>query len=567
MNSRNRHVIYCVATGVIVVVLFAVVCFWARWACSASLAGLARDRAARISPLGPALEQIEREPNVVTASEASARIVHITPPIRALGLLDYITRIYPSTGYSDVYHWQWEPDGQWVYFDRKSGQIVYSFVRSGRPSATQVRQTRMQLYAGPEGVAERPDKTLGRFASPVVTPWHIDPHILYDPKLRRFFAVDFDKRHVRKGPELDKADTRRPVQVGPLGKHSEVCFQVDVVGPQRAVDDEPRHVPRPVPRYGNKYLVPAVFLATSLRPTPYTFVLDASGRIDRLNKETLEFAGPAAFISAPANLFGATERSALDGLFAYQVVPIVLRHRAPQDAWQYQGCLAGTLNREGSAISLQTFDERGMQMQAEQTKTVEYWWLPGSQGVTMLKFFLENLHPPVLSLLSYFSAPYSNAGSGFRALFILPDSFVAMKGRDFGPMHAVRFLAALVLVLPSILLGLCLAWHVSRDARGIGLSGDARRLWVVGTITFGLPAYITYRLTRPKTGLVTCQNCGKLRRPDMDRCHHCKSRWHVPELTPPAWRVLNEPESTAESFTPETGKDDEAVGKRTDPSD
>jgi hypothetical protein len=25
----------------------------------------------------------------------------------------------------------------------------------------------------------------------------------------------------------------------------------------------------------------------------------------------------------------------------------------------------------------------------------------------------------------------------------------------------------------------------------------------------------------------------------MDKCHRCGSPWHVPELTPPAWRVVD----------------------------
>jgi uncharacterized OB-fold protein len=62
---------------------------------------------------------------------------------------------------------------------------------------------------------------------------------------------------------------------------------------------------------------------------------------------------------------------------------------------------------------------------------------------------------------------------------------------------------------------------------------------MIGIIAFGLSGYITYRLTRPRETLVTCANCGKLRRPDMNKCHRCGSKWHVPELTPPTWRVLD----------------------------
>jgi hypothetical protein len=84
-----------------------------------------------------------------------------------------------------------------------------------------------------------------------------------------------------------------------------------------------------------------------------------------------------------------------------------------------------------------------------------------------------------------------------------------------------------------------LGWRVVRDAEILGLSRNTRQLWLLGTLAFGLAAYITYRLTRPKITLVSCVHCGKSRRPDMDTCHWCNSLWHVPESTPPNWRVLD----------------------------
>jgi hypothetical protein len=100
------------------------------------------------------------------------------------------------------------------------------------------------------------------------------------------------------------------------------------------------------------------------------------------------------------------------------------------------------------------------------------------------------------------------------------------------------------------MLGLLLAWAANRNAVLVGLSQRARFWWILATIAFGLSAYITYRLTRPKITLVTCVNCGKLRRPDMENCHRCGARWLVPELAPPLWRVINEsPDETAAMMT------------------
>jgi hypothetical protein len=93
---------------------------------------------------------------------------------------------------------------------------------------------------------------------------------------------------------------------------------------------------------------------------------------------------------------------------------------------------------------------------------------------------------------------------------------------------------------------------VTRDGARLGLPTNTRAAWVAGTVLFGLPAYITYCLTRPRLTLVTCANCGVGRRPDGEKCHRCGSPWVVPELVPPAWRVLGEQE-LAEERSPAAG--------------
>ncbi len=159
--------------------------------------------------------------------------------------------------------------------------------------------------------------------------------------------------------------------------------------------------------------------------------------------------------------------------------------------------------------------------------------------MTIINYMLENLQPPILSIASYFTSNSIEAAAGHRALFILPNSLVAMFGSEVGGNVIVGFSAALCVISPSIILGILLAWFVSRDAGIVGFSKRAKLDWVLGTVAFGLAAYITYRLTRPKDTLVTCQNCGRLRRPDMVVCHRCGSKWHIPELTAPTWRVVD----------------------------
>ena len=205
-------------------------------------------------------------------------------------------------------------------------------------------------------------------------------------------------------------------------------------------------------------------------------------------------------------------------------------------------------------MTLAVFDEEGKRIRSDYTKATKYrgsrtkttpsskavfWEVPWAPTLTIAKYLLENLHPPILSVFSYCTADSFEAGAGHRALFIQPNSFIAMKGRDVSKNMAEKLYAGLLIILPSIILAILLAWRVGRNATVVGLSENARLCWILGTIAFGLVAYITYRLTRPDITLVTCANCGMLRRPDMDRCHRCGSKWHVPELTPPTWRVVD----------------------------
>jgi hypothetical protein len=226
---------------------------------------------------------------------------------------------------------------------------------------------------------------------------------------------------------------------------------------------------------------------------------------------------------------------------------------------KYLGMFAASLSRDGTGLTLTVFDETGRVIkiaesnftQRKAQRTLSY---PTSQAVffrppfastfTIVKYLAENLHPPVLSLGSYFTASAYEAAAGHRGLFLLPNSFIAMQGRSRRGNFVERFFGALGWIFPSIIFSIWLATRVSKNAVVVGLSDNARLYWILGTLGFGLAAYITYRLTRPKITLVTCQNCGKMRRPDMDKCHRCKSDWLVPELTPPAWRVLDGIEQT-----------------------
>ena len=284
---------------------------------------------------------------------------------------------------------------------------------------------------------------------------------------------------------------------------------------------------------------------------PYMLVLDKSGRIDLLDKKTLEFAGTAGYLPAPPTAFPSKKSVGPGDLLAYEIFGLSL--------WQkqkYLGMISTSLCREGTALALAVFDKEAKLVRKDHTKTealgdpryrlryspsseTVFFHSPWAPTVTILKYLAENLQPPILSLASYFTASSFEAASGYTGLFILPNSFIAMLGRDVEQSVTAKFFLALLLILPSIILAILLAIRVNKDAAFRGLSEHAKLYWLIGTMCFGPCAYITYRLTRPKDTLVTCQNCGKFRRPDMVRCHHCRSGWHIPDLEAPGWRVTD----------------------------
>ena len=164
---------------------------------------------------------------------------------------------------------------------------------------------------------------------------------------------------------------------------------------------------------------------------------------------------------------------------------------------------------------------------------------PGFMHSSIIRYVLENLHPPLFSIISHLTADSFSPESGFQALFFLSNSSMAASARQKERFFLANFYSMILIICPSISLGIFLAWRVDRDARFLGFPKKIRNSWIAVTVLFGLPAWITYRLTRPGIAMISCANCGKLRRPDWKTCQHCKSGWVVSELQPPQWRVFD----------------------------
>jgi hypothetical protein len=582
MKSIINYPVKVFTTGFIVLVFLSLISFQIRKSCESFLSVRQPDDNLTIirEPSSLVPDEFENDPNVVNHSRVSAQVYRIDS--LSFGIFDYFQARVPGGRRSNVYFFERNEDC--MYFDKKSGLIVHRYLYIQVMPDKRTMPKRVQAYVGPEGISETQDKTLGRFIEPIIDRGWIyranEPRelIAYDKNLRRFFKVDFSKGTITKGPELvESILNHQPIQIGRLNKSR--LLNLGWEPPK--IQEYHKSLDPDVGRYPVGNPKPIIPTQQARQTGPYLPVLDKSGRIDLLDRESLEFVknfnSGAGRLFDPESYIGSRRGSVRPkDLLDYDVLPLF----STTNFWgegpkskevtfgdtslpidpsptrierKYLGMFVASLSRSGTGLALNAYNEKGIEItkpqsvvQKEGPRTISHrdsrvvYFRPSwISAFTVGKYLVENLHPPVLSLGSFYTAYSIDASAGHKALFLLPNSFIAMQGRiDYGNFM-LKLLSALWFMLPSIVFSIWLATRISRNALVVGLSDKVRLYWVIGTLGFGLAAYITYRLTRPKITLVTCQNCGQMRRPDMDRCHRCKSKWFVPELVPPAWRVLD----------------------------
>jgi hypothetical protein len=545
-QSRQAGIVQAIAVGFIALVLLSIPLYWGRFFCEMALVEQIPSDVSGIviSPSGLVPPEIENDPNVTIHSQFDASMS--TNRIDLLGIVDYLIPRMPRGPYSNVYF----AKDFLLYFDENSGLFVYEYTGPQAATGSKTVSERVKLFAGPEGVSSTIDKTLGRFLEPIRRRSSIGYNqtlfITYDKKERRFFKMDFESRTVTKGPKVKDEKNYNPLQIEYLYNYYSTSLSwkpplTEVKGVDANNYDE-RNERKGLQNINGRIYKPVIEQHYMGIPRKYLLVLDKSGRIDLLDKQSLEIAGTAGYLPAPQNSFSSKQTAVPKDLFDYQILPLSFPGNE-----QYRGMCAAAISREGRNMAVAVFDSNGTLLQNRNTEE-NFAKLRGkdaclagpfSATLAIAKYLLENLHPPILSAASYLTADTFDAASGHRAMFLLPNSFVAMKGRQIDKIPQQKIAGAFLLMLPSIILSLFLARLVSRDAAVRGLSKKAKRWWVIVVVAFGLPAYISYRLTKPDVTLVTCQNCGLGRRPDMEACHRCGSKWFVPELVPPDWRVVN----------------------------
>lgn len=579
MNSQKGYLIAVITTGFIVLVLLSIGLYWARLFCTVALDGITpyANRRVRIQPCGLVDARLGNEPNEVIPS----RIAADTNPRQFswMGTIDYFNSRLPPGSKSNVFQYYRLDETRCVYFDKAIGKIVVCKIYredadDEKEQGFWVREP--ELFVGCKGISATDNEKDGRFIEPTVDfdTALSSSMVIYDKGPRRFFRADLETEQITEGPGDVLSDVGRVVGMGNVAK-SRAMIDMAWMPPLRLPTeaDKDRKSSYAV-MYGGR--IPVV--EASREACEYVLVLNESGYIYKLQRGTLAFAGNAGYLPAAPSYYSSPEGPAAPrDLLAYRVVPLSL-----DDEGGYRGIFVASLSGEGNGIALAVFDDEG-QLVAQNVTMADsvaaramreegamegggiaigsdvlskakvkkvYFEMPWGPMLVGTRYAVENLQPPILGVASYFSSSRFEAGAGRRGLFILPHSTAGMLGRYYEGHRVKRLALLLVKLSPSILLAVLLAMAVKVHAMSIGLSERAVRYWTAATVAFGLCAYVTYRLTRPREKLVTCINCGRGRRPDMEKCHHCGSAWEVPELATPSWRVIED--FTGHAPVPET---------------
>ena len=552
MNKQICNPIGIIATGFIVLILLSLVLFGGRFFIISNIhrdssqvtispSGLIPDEPAPTRTAGEAFDIYNRatpgpnEPNF-RYSRIYTGIAGEGVLLSAVGALwDIMAESNPHSDANEIIYYFYADKNNNSCFDKHSGLIIrrYEDKKSGL----------VEFFAGPNGVSVTADSSLGRFYDPIIIGlWGGSD--LYDKKTRCFYAIDFDKRKVSKGPQLAEGDSREPIVMTGGIRDRDIFFTnkvyVEWSAPKIWNAEKSEWKPRGeiLPGSNEKYDYAGLPWARTYIP-----VLDKTGRINIYNTKEQSLT-QCGYLPMPKSLFMGERQDDVArpvDVLAYDIWPVSATRVIYADSnnpqkhidVKYLGLCVACVSREGMTTSIAVFGPNGNLVYRGASAVYS-----GSAATGYILFFLENLQPPVFEVASYLCGSSIEASAGHQALFILPNSFVGMLGRYNGTKFD-REVFFPILMGPSLFLSVWLAFRVRKDAKIIGLSSTAKKWWTIGTAAFGLPAYITYRLTRPKETLVTCQNCGYMRRPDMETCHRCGSKWEMPELTPPNWRICD----------------------------
>lgn len=487
------------AAAVVILIVFLVPLNWFRYSSNvlASLVALDTSDDARIAQyydFQPTRQSpLDMKPFVVSAKlrRHGFPLTYRGNPhflLESLGLLDYFRG---GVAYRPSVPLLCEYSG--VRYDATSSLFVY-----GEGAAL--------VFAGPVGVAKEASPALGLFESPVICTVTPDTTVVFDRADRCFYAIDFVEKEVHRGPNLEGSPFE-PVDPSASKVVAGVCS---------------------VSCDGDAY--------RASRDWTYSPVVDEFGAVGVVDFRTRRFIPDAGYLPRP-NTPAGLNVSKPPSWFDY-CMEVIVTHPGNE----YAGLMTASLARQGAPLAVALFDADGNCLDQDTAM--------GSDSALLMpraiRYAVESLHPPALTLASFFAAHRFHAGDSHRAFFLMPNSVVAMQ-RKREARIAIQVLWALLFMLPGLVLAVFLSWRVARLARLTGISRRRRRLWMVVTAALGLPGYISYRFLHPQRVLSLCQACGGNKPVDLDLCPDCGVSFSGEARYAPLWRVHGQPRRTTTS--------------------
>ena len=156
-----------------------------------------------------------------------------------------------------------------------------------------------------------------------------------------------------------------------------------------------------------------------------------------------------------------------------------------------------------------------------------------SKGLWVCRTIVESMPGPLIAVSSYFTRDMFGPMEQWQTVILMPLSLAncATMLKDGDPLEYLKYT-----MLSYILAGALAGFYIF-NVKKYGLSSRERKYWLYLIILFGIFAFIAYMIYRPKVVQVTCGNCGKLRRPDQERCHSCRAGWDMPQLETVGWAI------------------------------
>ncbi len=551
MKVNIKSTAFNLSIGFVVLVFFSIVLFIPHWIINLKMSNYATEdgiwyggNRVEISPAKILPKDIENDPCAVYRSTVKLRR-NGNPYSRNIGIgrtnQKYIINKMKLENMCDVFK---------VYFDEETGNFVLDFNNRNKENGGR----KATFYIGPKGISTKERNTLGKFREPLLSDYlsHKNCFIIYDSRLRKFYRIDTAKLLSFAEAEdtalsdvipvvksdLDKNFPGRLLLVrNELEQNKHGSVGIDFRGPA--------YMKKP-----SQHIIQVNNNLWTDYPGPYVLLLDDNAQIHLFDVEKMEIAGPAGYLPKPPSLFGYPKNFSLNDVLDYDILPLSLRKENGE--FEYLGLFTASVSRDGTAEKLAVFDSEGKKAAQDMTKfriddksnsehvsMVHIFSTPGGPLVMTLKYFVENLHPPALHLLNILVSEKIHAGDAVTAIFVWPNSYAGIISRSAEPGFSGKTGQILMFLFPGLILCFHLSQQVRKDARRRGLNSSQTLLWSTAVFWFGIPGWLAYKFNRPAQTLVTCPDCGELRRPDLRLCHNCEKQWQDSDDSSCRWQVAD----------------------------